>query len=452
MSLLAVLGIVIVIVIAAVIYISKMLNYRKWLETDDGLLHLATTRIQKDPTDVEALLSAAKIYYKKMNYEKAFELYSRVIFALPNEKMEKTLNKDQRFDLYLNFGVSAYRIGKSEDSLMSLKKARQIHSGIVNLSLSRYLGRILFKKGSYIEAVRELEYVHLKEPNNKVNRFCLGISHINLGRFKEALPLLKSLEGDYGDKPQFLLDLARCYEHSEDIKNAAEYYKRVIEDSMVGADACNHLGRMYLHSGSKEDGLQYLWKVAELEHPIGEMSFAALYDGAKICTSLDKLDEACKFLGKLHEMNPSYKDTIMLLQNYQEMLKNRNLYLLYYGNPQERDRLLRKWLPALISGASRIESITFRVGTIDGVLSSTQSQAPELYSFWINLETENLSIEAVRAMGERSLKAGCQRCLLITAGSINVEARKFAEARPIDLFDGIEMRKKLFQLPVNSMN
>ena len=412
-------------------------------KTDDGILHLALEKLKDGPQDINSLYLIGNIFYKKNDYQKSFEYYSELI-AGPN--IQNYLGTKQRFQAYLELGIAAYYIKKSDEAIISLKKARSCIPGSFNLRLAETLGRLLFQKGQYSEAASELENAYKLKKEDSRNNFCLGVCYVKLNRCKEALPLLEPLQSQYGDNPQFLLALADGYAQMGQKERAVKYYLEVLDDLELGALASKNLGLLYWSNGNDREALSYLNRVLELENPMGELSYRALYESAKIYAKLGKLYEACELLEQLASLKPGYLDAAVLLENYREMAKNNNLYLLYHGSQNQRKHVLRRLLHKLLPGILQIHSETYQLHLVEAVVRFVNKYGEQNYYVWLSLRSELIRLKQVRELIEHGNTAGCSSYILISANVFDAKVKSFCEMRPIDLIEGPELNKKLLEI------
>ncbi len=439
---------IIILILLVTVYIYRQISYRDWLKTDDGLLQTSLEELQRDPKDIEALRLSASLFYKQQNYEKAFDYYSQMIL-LTSPNMSDHLSPEGCFNVYLEFGLSAYQTEKFEDALISLQKARRTLPGAVDQKLSATLGLLIFQKRHLADAVVELAKAHKLNPSDKNNNFFLGMCYAKLSRFKEALLLLQPLEPQHKEDPEFMLALANCLDKTEQFEQAIKYYERVAENEAVGAMACGFLAHLYLRQNNTAEALKYLEKVPSMETPVGELTYRALYDSAKTYVKLGKFHEACESLQRLCKLNSKYRDANALLSNYREMAHSHNLNLLYYGENEQRGQVLRQLLQLLIPGLRQVVSETYNRNDIVMTAKSLNKQDERIYYVWINLVHKPVSMEQVREIVNQGKLSGCSRYMLITNDTFGAKVKSFSEARPIELIEGVELREKLLKIDEN---
>ncbi|MEM9423483.1 MAG: tetratricopeptide repeat protein [Spirochaetota bacterium] len=436
---------VVIFILIFAVYFYRQMSYSEWLKTDDGVLQALQTRLQRDPKDLNALRQAGAIFYKKGNFEKSFEHYSRMIVQIGPD-IRKNYGVEERFQIYLEFGIAAYNIRKFDDAIISLQKARTTIPNAMDLQLSLILGRLLYKKRQFAGALIELENAHKLKKNDNSNNFYLGMCYVNLGRFKEALPLLEPLEIKYSEDPRFMLGLANCYDKTGDPERALKYYDLVADDDTVGAVACYNAAAVRLLDNKTDEALACLKKSLEKDNPPGDLSYRSLYDSAKIYVKLGKLADACSSLQQLCDLNNGYRDAKVLLKNYQEMAKNYNLYLIYYGEKDQRSYVMRNLLQQLIPGIRHIENETYRKQTMEVVVNSLDRQEEFNYYVWVNLRNETISLDKIYELLNRGKRAGCSRYILIGSENFDAKAKEFSEMRSIDIIEGPAFREKLLKI------
>ena len=90
---------------------------------------------------------------------------------------------------------------------------------------SAYLGLGILnqKKNDYLESIRILSEGIVYFPDNEQLNMCLGVSHMNMGDFKTALPFFLKFQ----HSKQALELIITCYRAMNDIKNASLYQKKI---------------------------------------------------------------------------------------------------------------------------------------------------------------------------------------------------------------------------------
>jgi tetratricopeptide (TPR) repeat protein len=90
---------------------------------------------------------------------------------------------------------------------------------------SAYLGLGILnqKKNAYLESIKILSEAIQYFPDNEQLNMCLGVSHMNMGEFKTALPFFLKFQ----HSKQALSFIVNCYDALNDIEKASFYQNKI---------------------------------------------------------------------------------------------------------------------------------------------------------------------------------------------------------------------------------
>jgi tetratricopeptide (TPR) repeat protein len=180
-------------------------------EQADKTIESLTNRSPK--FDVDKALKEANYHYIKGEYEKANEIYDRILSDNPHD-----------FYALLNKGVCLMRLYdiKAEPSLLTnaatlLQKAHQVNSGDVSALIN--VGVCNLKLNKADKALNYLEKARRLEPDNATLNYNLACAYSKLGNVSHALDYLKkAVEADRAFKSR-----AKSDPDFNNIKNTDEF-------------------------------------------------------------------------------------------------------------------------------------------------------------------------------------------------------------------------------------
>ncbi|MDR2842719.1 MAG: restriction endonuclease, partial [Spirochaetaceae bacterium] len=180
-----------------------------------------------------------------------------------------------------------------------------------------------------------------------------------------------------------------------------------------------------------------------------EVNIELRYQLGTIYLKMQRINEALKYLQDVESLSPSYKDTNALINKYKELNANKNLQIFIMASSAEFLALCRKVTLAYFPKA-RVK------------ITKTQVEANDWADIVAEIDTPKWSdivmfrfIRTQGAIGElvvrdfhshlKDVKAGKGVC--IGVGKYSDEAKRFTEARLIDLID-----KERFVPILNNLN
>lgn len=163
---------------------------------------------------------------------------------------------------YINFGNLLSAVGDDEKALKFFEKAIELGGG----GPAYYsIGTRLFAKQQFEEAKNMFEQALKNGLESSDNYFMLGLSLVNLGQQRLALPYLqRSTELNENDI-EALFQYSLCLAQSDCIDEAIEQLKKVTELDSNHADAFYNLGVAYAFKEEKEKALTMLDKALEIQ-------------------------------------------------------------------------------------------------------------------------------------------------------------------------------------------
>ncbi|MCK5146777.1 tetratricopeptide repeat protein [bacterium] len=138
--------------------------------------------VELDNEDIESKYQLANLYYSTKAYEKAITSYNDIV--------------DNAGVASKYYGESLSRAGICYDILGKPEEAQKIYETAIaqnpeNMDLRYNLGRIFIRQDNWEKAVEMLEPVYNVNADNYENCLSYGVSLAGLGKFAEAVPVLK---------------------------------------------------------------------------------------------------------------------------------------------------------------------------------------------------------------------------------------------------------------------
>jgi tetratricopeptide (TPR) repeat protein len=443
-----ILGLVALLFVGAIVLFivnsSRGLSAARISKDRDAAIRNANKRLAQNPNDPEALYVLAGAFFDDQNWEKAMKIYESLIEQITiNKKIEGIDN----FEIYLRYGLSARKLNMLDQAYKGFSTARTYRQD--NFEVNYELGSLEFERKNYEKAIQLLQQARIQDPENPAVLRTLGHSLFRLKKPKEAMNFIRKAIDLAPDDKESLYTLAECYHEANQIEQALRIYNHLRADPVMGPTCCLSAGTIHLDTRQYEQaiqdfeiGLRHLNIKVDI---LAELRY-------KLATTLIKMNEIGKAIPHLKQLqhdNPSYKDVTVLLGKYIELNANRNLQTFLMGSSADFVAICRK-IVMTYYGKSRVKIINITVNKAEwaDILAEVDTikwQDVILFRF---IRTQGSIGELiVRDFHShlKEVKAGKGIC--ITVGQFSEEAKRYTEARLIDLIE-----KEKLQVILNSLD
>jgi tetratricopeptide (TPR) repeat protein len=405
------------------------------------VLKEANRRLASNPKDVEALTALGSLAWDEQNWERAFKAYEAVAEAGAG-------NPDvNEFEANSRYGMAALKLNRSDDAYRGLMVARTIKQD--DFEVNYNLGIIEFQKKAYEKAVALLKQAVVVQPEHAGALRYLGNSHFKVKAYKEALSSLRKAIDLEPDDKESLFAAAECYYELGNLDQSLKIFTHLRADPVLGPTASLFAGTVHLN--------QRLFDRAVADFEIGlkhqnvrvETVVELKYRLAAAALKLQDIGKAVSLLNEIQGVYPNFKDVPALLIKYKELNSNRNLQVFLLGSTSDFVTLCRKIALLFFPKAKvKITDISVQGNDWADILAEIETTKwSDLILFRFIRSQGTVGELSVRDFHARvkDLKAGKGYC--ITAGVFSEEAKRFVEARLIDLIE-----KQVLMQTLNSID
>jgi len=393
------------------------------------ILKEANRRLASNPKDLEALGALGSLAWDEQDWERACKAYETLTEAGAG-------NPDiDEFEANARYGIAALKLGRMEDAYRGLMVARTIKQDDFNVDYN--LGVLEYQKKAYEKAVSLLTQAVSSQPENAVALRYLGNSYFKIKSYKEALiALRKAIDYEPEDK-ESLFAAAECYYELGNLDQALKIFTHLRADPVLGPSASLFAGTVHLN--------QRLFERAVADFEIGlrhqnaklETVVELKYRLAAASLKMQDIGRAVTLLNDVQLVYPNFKDVPALLIKYRELNPNRNLQTFLLGTMSDFVTLCRKIALLFFPKAKvKITDISVQGNDWADILAEIEtSKWSDVILFRFIRSQGTVGELSVRDFHARvkDLKAGKGYC--ITAGVFSEEAKRFVEARLIDLIE-----------------
>jgi len=406
-------------------------------------LREASKRLLQNPNDPESLYILATSFFEEGNWDKAMKTYETLLENISTNRVPGIDN----FEVYLRYGISARKLNMLDQAYKGFSTARTFRQD--NFEVNYELGALEFDRKNYEKAVQLLQQARTQDPDSPAVLRYLGHSLFRLKKPKEAMNFIrKAIDLAPNDK-ESLYTLAECYHEANQIEQALRIFNHLRADPEMGPNSCLIAGTIHL------DTRQYELATQDFEIGLRHQNIkpdTLLELRYRLSTTYIKLNEIAKaipLLKQIHSENPSYKDVNVLLSKYIELNANRNLQIFLMAPSADFVALCRKIVMTYFPKAKvKITNISVNKNEWADLLAEIDTQKwSDLIMFRFIRTQGSIGELIVRDFHShlKEVKAGKGVC--VTVGNFTEEAKRYTEARLIDLIE-----KEKLQAILNSLD
>ncbi len=393
---------------------------------DSVALREATKKLSQNPKDPEALFIIGNYYYQQGKWEDAYKAYNT---------LTEVGGSSDEFTVYLRWGICALKMGLPDIAHKGLTVARSFKQ--TDFEVNYYLGKIEFDKQNYEKSVQHLLAARNVSPEDAATLRCLGHAYFKLGKHKEAMVFIRQAMDLAPDDKESLYVLAECYFEANQIEQALKIFSHLRPDPVMGASACLFAGNINLTQRRFDKAIEDFEIGLKHENIKPDVLVELRYRLATTYLRQNDIDKALPLLKQIQTDSPGYKDVPALVSRYQELNANRNLRIFLMGSQADFVALCRKVVLTYYQRAKvKIANISITKNDWADIIAEVDTPR------W----SDTVAFRFIRTQGVigelilrdfhshlKDLKAGKGIC--ITIGSFSEEARRFTEARLIDLIE-----------------
>lgn len=411
----------------------------------DAILKEANRRLSQNPKDPEGLLAIGDIYYTEESWDKALKTYEILV------ELCSTNTDLNEFEINMRFGLCALKIGRLEDAYKGLTIARSLQQN--NFEVNYNLGYLEFSRKAYEKAIVLLRQARTQDPDHAPTLRFLGHSLFRTKNHQEALALLRRAMDLVPDDKETLYAVAECYYELNQTEQAVRIFTHLRPDPLMGPNASLFAGTIHMN--------QHQYAKAIMDFEIGlkhenlkiEVAVELKYRLAMAYLKQQEIGRALTIMRDIQNTYPNFKDVPILISKYQELNAHKNLQVYLMAPTGDFVTLCRKVVMTYIPKAKvKITDISVNKNEWADIL--TEVDTPRwadiiLFRFIRSQGTVGDLIMRDFYSRVKEAKAGKGYCL--TAGTFSEEAKKFVEARLIDLVEKDKIGKILDSVD-NSIN
>jgi len=406
-------------------------------------LREADKLLAQNPSNPHGLSILGEVYFEEESWEKAVKVYE----TLSDMLIKRAFPKINAFDVHFRYGFSAMKLSMGDHAYKGFSLARTIDQN--NFEVNHSLGILEFERKNYEKAIRLLQQARmLNSENPSVLRY-MGHALFRIKKPKEAMSFIRKAIDLAPDDKESLYTLAECYYEAKQTDQALRVFSHLRPDPVMGPSACLISGS--IHNEVRRADLAIQDYEMGLRHQNIKLDILAelRYNLATTYIKNNEIGKALPLLRLLQADNQSYKDVNMLLSKYQELNTNKNLQVFLMASSADFVALCRKIVMTYFAKAKvKVTNISVHKNEWADILAEVDTPKwSDVIMFRFIRTQGSIGELTVRDFHShlKEVKAGKGIC--ITVGSFSDEAKRYTEARLIDLIE-----KDKFTVILNSVD
>ncbi|MDR3123073.1 MAG: tetratricopeptide repeat protein [Treponema sp.] len=401
----------------------------KSAKSKDAILQAATKRLAQNPRDIQALMSLGNLYYQEENWDEAFKTYALLLEAAAGHADANI------FEINLHYGIAALKNGLQSEAYKGLSTACSIMPN--NFEANFNLGVLEFQRKNYEKSIQLLQQARSQDPENPAVLRCLGHSFFKLKKYKEAMSFIRKAIEIAPDDKESLYTLAECYYDANQIDQALKIFTHLRPDPVMGPSACLFAGTINMNQHQVEKAIMDFEIGLRHQNIKPEILLEIKYRLATLFLKQQEIGKALEQLRDIRLVNGSYRDVSVLIGKYQELNANQNLQIYLMAPSADFVALCRKVAMNFYSKAkTKILNIEVNKNEWADILAEVDASRWSDTVMFRFIRTQGTIGELILRDFHSHLKeAKAGKGICVTVGNFSDEAKRFTEARLIDLIE-----------------
>ncbi|HUX11887.1 MAG TPA: tetratricopeptide repeat protein [Spirochaetia bacterium] len=403
----------------------------------EAVVREANRRLSQNPKDSDALSILADLYYNEEAWDKSLKTYALLMnLCATNPELDEFL-------ITLRYGLSAIKLDNLEEAYKGLVLARTRRSDVFELNYN--LGYLEYRRRAYEKAVPLLTAARELQPDHLDTLKYLGHALYRTRKYKEAIAAVRKVIDQRPDDKETLFIMGQCFYELGQTEQSVRLFSHLRPDPVFGPQACLHAGTLRMNARQYEQ--------AQMDFEIGlrhkeinpEVSLELRYRLAVAYERTQNMNRALPLLVAIHEVNPDYKDVATQIRRVRELVGNQNLQTYLISPISDFVALCRKVVSSYFPQSKvKISDILVTKNDYADILTDVETvQWQDIILFRFFRTTGAVGELLLRDFHLRLKDVKAGRGLCLSAGTFTEDAKKFVEARLIDLIEKDDLLKVL---------
>jgi tetratricopeptide (TPR) repeat protein len=397
----------------------------------DARLREANKRLTHNPLDPHALFELGGVYFEEESWDRVMKTYETLLSIMSRGQAQGV----DHFEVNFRYAYAALKLNMIEQAYKGFSVARSLKKE--HFEVNYNLGAIEFERKNYEKAVQMLQQARTINPESPAVLRYMGHALFRLKKPKEAMSIIRKAIDLAPDDKESLYTLAECYYEAGQTEQALKIFNHLRPDPLMGPSACLFTGTIHAENRKNDLAINDFEMGLKHQNIKPDIQVNLRYYLATSYLKQNEIGKAMTILKRIQMDNPSYKDVPMLISKYQELNANRNLQIFIMASSADFVALCRKIVLTYFPKA-KVKIINISVNKSEWADILAEVDSPK----WSDLVMFRF-IRTQGSIGElivrdfhahlKEVKAGKGIC--VTVGNFGEEAKRYTEARLIDLIE-----------------
>jgi len=393
----------------------------------EGIIRDANKRLTQNPRDPEALLALGDIYYQEETWDLAYKTYETL------SEMTGMYPTMDEFLITQRCGVAAIKQNMFAEAVRPLNTALAINPA--DFEVNYNLGSLEFQRKNYEKAIQHFQKAKLRDPEHAPTLRGLGHSLFKIKKYKEALAYIRKAIDLAPDDKESLYTLGECYYEANQVEQALKIFAHLRADPVMGPNSCLFSGSINMNARQYNKAIEDFEIGLKHENIKPDVLIELQYRLGTAYLRENEIGKAIALFREIQADNPSYKDVNALISRYQELNANKNLQIYLMAPQADFIALCRKIVMNYFpKGKVKVTNIAVNKNEWADILAEVDTPKwSDVVMFRFNRSQGSVGELIVRDFHShiKEVKAGKGIC--VTPGGFSEEAKRYTEARLIDL-------------------
>jgi tetratricopeptide (TPR) repeat protein len=389
----------------------------------------ANKRLAQNPRDPEGLAVMGDIYFRQGAWDQAFKTYQMLLDSgILNSGIDE-------FEVNRRFGLAAIKMGFTDEAYRGFSAAYAKKPD--DFECNYNLGALEFQKKNYEKAIQLLQTARRIDPEHAPTLRSLGHAFFKIKKYKEAMAFIRKAIDLAPDDKESIYTLGECYYDANQTEQALKIFSHLRPDPVLGPNASLISGTINTEMRQYDQAVEDFEIGLKHENIKPETMLDLKYRLGTVYLKKNEIPKALACLRDIQTQNPSYKDISILIGKYGELNANKNLQIFLMAPSADFVALCRKIVMSYYQRAKiKITNISVNKNEWADILAEVDtSKWSDVVMFRFIRTQGSIGELIVRDFHShlKEVKAGKGIC--ITVGNFTEEAKRYTEARLIDLIE-----------------
>ncbi len=295
-------------------------------------------------------------------------------------------------------------------------------------------GHALYKQKRYKDAKEHLSKAIGIDPTLIDCYLPIGVSCYHLSEFNDAEQFLINAVRKSQNSPEANYYLGLIYRGKKDFDAAVKMFENAKRDNRFYIKSLYSLGDIYFENGKYAEAIEVLESgTSSLKGGDDENSHAYRYLLAECLERVNRINDAIAQWEQILKVNPNYRSVKLKLNDYNAILNNENLKVLFTSSLEELQPLINEIISRLNYNIVSQKEISVNEYMYKAFNIKRINEPPVLIYF--NRTTKEITEGQLLDFQKKVISEKCRSGIYLTTGKFSIKAKSIAASKMIELMD-----------------